>query len=312
MAIVKIKRIGICGTDLHAFEGMQPYFQYPRILGHELSAEIVQCTPGKGFRPGDTVTIMPYFYCAKCYACRTGKTNCCVNLKVAGVHTDGGFAEYYSVPEFALLHSRGLTHDELALTEPFAIGAHGITRASVQPGETVLISGAGPIGLSLVAFVKLAGANVIVMDVNNFRLDFCKKHLLADHIINVQDENADQQFEDLTSGDLAPVVIDATGNINAINNAFRYMAHGGRYVLVGLQKENISFSHPDFHKKEGTLLSSRNATKKDFEYVIEHVVSKKIDPLQFITHRASFYNVKDDFPKWIDPENRVIKAIVEL
>lgn len=312
MAIVKVKRIGICGTDLHAFEGTQPYFQYPRILGHELSAEIADVSSNNNFKTGDTVTIMPYFYCGKCYACGIGRTNCCANLKVAGVHTDGGFAEYFAVPEFSLLHNHGLTHDQLALTEPLAIGAHGIRRANIKPGEAVLIIGAGPIGLALIAFAKLAGARVIVMDVNKFRLDFCRAQRQVDAVIDASDENANQQLENLTDGNLAPAVIDATGNIRAINNAFRYMAHGGRYILVGLQRDNIVFSHPDFHKKEGMLMSSRNATKEDFQYVIESIASGKIDPVKFITHRVKFNEVKDKFATWLNPANNVIKAIVEV
>ncbi|MBL7698620.1 MAG: zinc-binding alcohol dehydrogenase family protein [Chitinophagaceae bacterium] len=310
-AIIKIKRIGICGTDLHAFEGTQPYFQYPRVLGHELSAEIADISPNNGFKPGDIVTIMPYFYCGKCYACRNGKTNCCANLRVAGVHTDGGFADYFSVPEYSLIHGNGLSHDQLALVEPLAIGAHGIRRAAVKHGEIVLIIGAGPIGMALIAFAKMTGARVMVMDVNKFRLDFCREQLNVE-AINAADKTASQQFEDLTNGELAHVVIDATGNIRAINNAFGYMSHGGRYILVGLQKENIVFSHPDFHKKEGTLMSSRNATVDDFNYVIESIASGKIDPLKFITHRAAFGRVKEQFANWLNPANNVIKAVVEI
>ncbi len=309
--IIRIKRIGICGTDLHAFEGTQPYFQYPRILGHELSAEIVDTPPG-GFNTGDIVTIMPYFYCGTCYACRIGSTNCCANLQVAGVHTDGGFAEYYSVPNYAIVASNGLTLDQLALTEPLAIGAHGIRRADIKEGETVLIIGTGPIGMALITFAKLAGAVVIVMDVNDFRLDFCKTHLGVEYILNAKNPSTNKQFEDITNGELAPVVIDATGNIAAINNAFRYMSHRGRYVLVGLQKESITFSHPDFHKKEGTLMSSRNATKADFEFVIDSVHSKRIDPLPLITNRVPFLKVKDEFASWLNPANNVIKALVEV
>lgn len=309
--IIRIKRIGICGTDLHAFEGTQPYFQYPRILGHELSAEIVDGPPG-GCRTGDVVTIMPYFYCGTCYACRIGNTNCCANLQVAGVHTDGGFAEYYSVPQYAIVPSRGLSHEQLALTEPLAIGAHGIKRANIKEGETVLIIGAGPIGMALITFAKLAGARVIVMDVNEFRLSFCKNILGVNHTLNAKDPSTNKQFEDITKGELANIVVDATGNIGAINNAFRYMSHAGRYILVGLQKDTITFSHPDFHKKEGTLMSSRNATKNDFEFVIDNIGSKKIDPLPLITHRVAFANVKDEFSTWLLPASNVIKAVVEL
>jgi threonine dehydrogenase-like Zn-dependent dehydrogenase len=151
--ILRVQRIGICGTDLHAFEGTQPYFQYPRVLGHEL-AGIIEQTDAAGFKKGDAVTVIPYFYCGKCVACRNGKTNCCVSLQVCGVHIDGGMAEYFSVPSYSLVHSEGLSFDELALVEPLAIGAHAVRRAAVSANEFVLVMGAGPIGLGTMEFAR--------------------------------------------------------------------------------------------------------------------------------------------------------------
>src|SRR5882762_3533347 len=129
-SIIKIRRIGICGTDLHAFEGTQPYFEYPRILGHELSGELVEFDDAPGFNIDERVTFIPYFNCGTCVACRSGKSNCCVNLKVCGVHIDGGMVEYLSVPSYSLVHGNGLGYDQLALVEPLAIGAHAIRRAA--------------------------------------------------------------------------------------------------------------------------------------------------------------------------------------
>src|ERR1700726_952874 len=168
-AIVKVKRIGICGTDLHAFEGTQPYFEYPRILGHELSGELIEFDDAPGFIIGEQVTFIPYFNCGTCIACRSGKPNCCVNLKVCGVHINGGMVEYLSVPSYSLVHGDGLSFDELALVEPLAIGAHGIARADIKKGEFVLVIGAGPIGLGAIEFARIAGARVIVLDVNDVR-----------------------------------------------------------------------------------------------------------------------------------------------
>ncbi|HTI58249.1 zinc-binding alcohol dehydrogenase family protein [Mucilaginibacter sp.] len=309
--VIKIKRIGICGTDLHAFEGTQPYFEYPRILGHELAAEIVDTDAAPGFGRGEAVTIIPYFNCGNCIACRSDKPNCCVSLKVCGVHIDGGMAEYLSVPSYSLVHSNGLTFDELALVEPLAIGAHGIRRAGVTPGEFALVIGAGPIGLGAMEFARIAGANVIAMDINTSRLAFCKDRLKIGHTVNALSEDVMEQIRDITHGDMPTVVIDATGSQKAINNAFQYLAHGGRYVLIGLQKGEISFSHPEFHKREGTLMSSRNATRADFELVMLALKDKQIDPLTYITHRVTFDQVKGEFPSWLKPENGVIKAMVE-
>jgi 2-desacetyl-2-hydroxyethyl bacteriochlorophyllide A dehydrogenase len=308
-AILKVKRIGICGTDLHAYEGSQPFFNYPRVLGHELALEVVEAA---GFEKGEAVTIIPYFNCNKCIACRSGKPNCCAQINVFGVHIDGGMKEYISVPVSSLLHGEGLSFDELALVEPLAIGAHGVRRAEVKEGEFVLVVGAGPIGLGIMEFARIAGAHVIALDINEQRLAFCKDKLKVAYAINGAIENVMERLQQITNGDMPTVVIDATGSLKAINNAFQYMAHGARYVLVGLQKENLSFSHPEFHKREATLMSSRNATKEDFAKVITSMKEGKVNPATYITHRVSFSEVKDNFNSWLNPASGVIKAMISL
>jgi 2-desacetyl-2-hydroxyethyl bacteriochlorophyllide A dehydrogenase len=310
-AILKIKRIGICGTDLHAFEGTQPFFSYPRILGHELAAEIVE-VESNDFIVGDKVTFSPYFYCGKCVACRNGLTNCCADIKVFGVHIDGGMCEYISVPLHYLIKANEMSFDELALIEPLAIGAHGIRRAAVKPNEYVLVIGAGPIGLGVMEFARIAGGHVIAMDVNDQRLAFCEEKLNVANTINPVKEDVAEQLKLITNNDMPTVVIDATGNLKAINNAFQYMAHGARYVLVGLQRNEIVISHPEFHKREATLMSSRNATPEDFNHVLNSMKNKLLDPATYITHRVQFNKVKDNFESWLDPANGVIKAMVEV
>ncbi|WP_121355671.1 zinc-binding alcohol dehydrogenase family protein [Flavisolibacter nicotianae] len=311
-AIIKIKRIGICGTDLHAFEGTQPFFEYPRILGHELSGELVAFDDAPGFQLGESVSFIPYFNCGTCIACRSGLPNCCANIKVCGVHVNGGFVEYLSVPSSSLLHGEGLSYDELSLVEPLAIGAHGVRRTGLREGEFVLVVGAGPIGMGVAEFARIAGGNVIVMDINDNRLAFCKEKLAVHETINPLREDALALLKKITNGDMPTVVVDATGNLKAINSAFQYMAHGARYVLVGLQKGEICFSHPEFHKREATLMSSRNATRQDFEHVMESMKKGLVKPATYITHRVKFDKVKEQFESWLKPETGVIKAIVEL
>jgi 2-desacetyl-2-hydroxyethyl bacteriochlorophyllide A dehydrogenase len=308
-AIIRIRRIGVCGTDLHAFEGTQPYFNYPRILGHELSGELID-GGAEGFEPGDIVTFLPYYSCGECIACISGKTNCCVNMQVCGVHVDGGMAEYLQVPSDNLVSGGGLGIDELALVEPLAIGAHAIRRANVQLGEFVLVIGAGPIGLGIMEFARIAGGKVIAVDVNEQRLEFCRKQLKVDYTINPLKEDLNLKLAEITAGDMLPVVIDATGNQKAIVDSFKYMAHGGRYVLVGLQKGDIVFSHPEFHKREGTLMSSRNATRADFEQVINCIKQGLVDPKTYITHKVNFDDAKESFESWFNPESNVIKAMI--
>jgi 2-desacetyl-2-hydroxyethyl bacteriochlorophyllide A dehydrogenase len=310
--LLSVKRIGVCGTDLHAFEGTQPYFSYPRILGHELAATIADANGAEGFKDGDAVTFIPYFNCGKCIACRSGKPNCCTSIQVCGVHADGGMREYLPVPAHALLYSGGLSFDELALVEPLAIGAHGVRRAGVIPGEFVLVVGAGPIGLGIMEFARIAGAQVIAMDINETRLAFCREKISVPHTVKATNTNVTAQLLEITGGDMPSIVIDATGSLNAINNAFQYLAHGGRYVLVGLQKGDISFSHPEFHKREATLMSSRNATRQDFEQVMDVMKGGLVKPATYITHRVDFDAVKTEFGGWLNPANGVIKAMISV
>lgn len=311
-SILRIRRIGICGTDLHAFEGTQPFFSYPRILGHELAGELIDADGAPDFSIGEAVTIIPYFNCGKCIACRLGKPNCCVDMRVCGVHQDGGMVEYLSVPSYALVHGEGLGYDELALVEPLAIGAHGVRQAKVLPGEVVLVIGAGPIGLGIMEFSRIAGATVIAVDINETRLAFCRTQLGVRHTINAQEPDVVHQLATLTNGDMPTVVIDATGSLRAINTAFSYLAHSGRYVLVGLQKGDISFNHPEFHKREATLMSSRNATRVDFEHIIASLKKGLISPTTYITHRVGFDQIQAEFARWLDPVNGVIKAMVQV
>jgi 2-desacetyl-2-hydroxyethyl bacteriochlorophyllide A dehydrogenase len=311
-AIIKIKRIGVCGTDLHAFEGTQPFFNYPRILGHELAGELVEFDNAPGFEKGESVSFIPYYNCGKCIACRNGKPNCCVQMQVCGVHVDGGMVEYLSVPSSSLLHSEGLSFDELALVEPLAIGAHGVRKAAIMPDEYVLVMGAGPIGLGVMEFARIAGGKVIALDINKERLRFCKNKLHVAHTIDASNDDIIGKLMEVTNNDMPTVVIDATGNLKAINNAFNYMTHGARYILIGLQKENISFSHPEFHKREATLMSSRNATRQDFEHVITNIKNGKVKPTTYITQRVQFDNVLEEFESWLDPSNGLIKAMIEI
>ena len=310
--IIKIKRVGICGTDLHAYKGTQPYFNYPRILGHELSGDVVETNDINGITEGNSVTIIPYFNCGHCIACRNNLPNCCTNIKVCGVHVDGAMREFLSVPSYSIVQHAGLDYDALSVIEPLAIGAHGVKRAGVKPGEFVLVMGAGPIGLGAMQFASIAGASVIALDINNEKLQFAKNKFNIPYIVNASGTHVEEELLDITNGDMPTVVIDATGNRQAINKALMYLAHGGRYVLIGLQKDEICFSHPEFHKRETTLMSSRNATRTDFNYVIECIEKKLVDPLAYITHRIKFAELKDAFETWLNPGSNVIKAIVDF
>ncbi len=311
-ASLKIHSIGICGTDLHAYSGDQPFFTYPRILGHELAAEIISIEPNsRGLKNGDRAIIMPYVSCGKCFACRQGKTNCCVQIKVLGVHTDGGMQEVISVPTELLLPAHSLSWDEMAVVEPLAIGAHAIRRSFLQKEETVVVVGCGPIGVGIMLFAKLLGARVIAMDVNEDRLKYVKDEIGIELTIDVTKDPTGEMRE-LTDGDLAHVVFDATGNKKALETGINYMGSGGRYVLVGLSKGELVFTHPEIHARETTLLCSRNATEEDFNYVINVLRNGQFPIDSFITHRVPFTAMIDHFDSWLKPETGVIKALVEM
>jgi hypothetical protein len=310
--LVRIRRIGICGTDLHAFKGEQPYFNYPRILGHELSGEIVERSDNAcGLRVGDPVVIIPYIECGQCIACRQGKTNCCVQLKLFGVHLDGGMQEYMSIPVDHLIKSENLNLDQMAMVECLGIGAHAVRRSQIKEGEVVMVIGAGPIGIGVMHFAKEVGAKVIALEVMKERLEFCRNRFKVDYVIDAQGDPT-KEIESITNGNYPHVVFDATGHAGSMMNAFNLVSHGGRLVLVSLVKENITFYDPDFHRRELTLMSSRNATREDLEHVVHSIEEGKVDASSFITHRATFDQVIDQFKSWLKPETGVIKAMVEL
>ncbi|HEY8903560.1 MAG TPA: zinc-binding alcohol dehydrogenase family protein [Chthoniobacterales bacterium] len=312
-ALVKVHRIGVCGTDIHAYNGKQPFFSYPRILGHELGVEVLAVAADvTNVAPGDRCAVEPYLNCGKCIACRRGKGNCCTSLKVLGVHTDGGHRERIVVPAAKLHPSKKLTLEQLALVETLGIGAHAVDRAQIEAGETALVIGTGPIGLAVIQFAQAAGARVIAMDVNDARLAFCRDTLGVAHAVNATAPDVVAELETLTNGDLPTAVFDATGNPRSMMASFNYPAHGGRLVFVGLFQGDVTFNDPNFHKRELTLMGSRNARSADFPRIIELIETGKVDTTPWITHRASFDAVPAEFPKWVNPETGVLKAIIEL
>lgn len=311
--LVKMSRLGICGTDLHAFGGRQPFFTYPRILGHELAAKIIDTDDNAAaLAPGDQVAIIPYLECGSCVACRAGRTNCCVDLKVLGVHQDGGMCEQLVIPQTHVIKNNGIPLDHLALVECFAIGAHAVRRGGIRQGEHVLVAGAGPIGLGIMQFARVQGGRVTALDISTERLDFARHHLGIEQVVNPAEEDAKARIADLTDGDFPTAIFDATGNKTSMQNNFHLLAHGGRYVLVGLVIDDICFPDPEFHKRETTLMSSRNAVRDDFLWVMQCMAENRLAVDPMITHRCSFSHLLDEFAHWTHPESHVVKAVVEF
>jgi len=308
--LVRIRRIGVCGTDLHIFTGNQPYLSYPRIMGHELAGTVEEAPQGSSLSAGDIVTIIPYMSCGHCSACLKGKSNCCRNIGVLGVHRDGGMVEYLSVPQQFVLKAEGLSLDQAAMTEFLAIGAHAVRRGAVEKDQHVLIVGAGPIGMAVAVFAVMNGATVTMIDSREDRLSFCRDHLGVANIVQLGEGDKDRLSE-ITEGNFFDVVFDATGNPKAMERGFSFVGHGGAYVLVSIVASDISFNDPEFHKRETTLLGSRNATPEDFERVLEALRAGRV-PEALITHRMTLAEVPANFASLTDPRAGVIKGMVEV
>jgi 2-desacetyl-2-hydroxyethyl bacteriochlorophyllide A dehydrogenase len=309
--LVRIRRAGVCGTDFHIFRGKQPFLTYPRVIGHELAGEVVEAPAGSALSPGETVAIIPYLSCMRCIACRHGKTNCCQSIRVLGVHIDGGLCDFLAVPERNVVPVGDLSVDQAAMIEFLAISAHGVRRAAPGTGDRVLVVGAGPIGMAAVIFAKSRGATVTALDVRADRLAFCREQLGTDETVEVG-AAAGNTLERITGRDFYDLVIDATGNPASMERGFGYVAHGGAYVFLGIVQGDLTFSDPEFHKRETTLLASRNATREDFEAVLAAIRMGRVPTTALNTHRASLEELPDLFPEWMAPEAGVVKALVEI
>jgi len=308
--LVRPRRVGICGTDYHIYEGKHPFLEYPRVMGHELGVEVVEAPAGSDIRPGQIFAVNPYLSCGHCIACRRGKPNCCVRISVLGVHQDGGMGNLLSLPPGNLIAADGLTLDQCAAVEFLAIGAHAVRRGAVAQGDRVLVVGGGPIGLGVAIFAKRAGGMVAVLDREAERAQ------AAAGVVGVQaftgDETGLAAMAAFAANEGYDVVFDATGSPRAMEQGFDHVAHGGRYVLVSVVKEPISFMDPDFHRKEMTLLGSRNATAQDFETVVAAIKDGSAAVDKLITHRTDLAGAVGDLPRWATQKTGLIKAIIEI
>ena len=309
--LVRIRRIGICGTDYHIFEGSHPYLKYPRVIGHEFSGEVLEAPSGSALKPGETVVINPYVACGKCIACRNDRPNCCVQISVLGVHKDGAMCERIAVPERNLYSARNLNVDQAASCEFLAIGAHAVARSALPPGARILVIGAGPIGLGAALFAGIAGGTVTIMDRDPERLTFAIDAGIAAWAIEAGERSQDLIAE-ATGGEGFDFVFDATGNRASMEAAFRPVAHGGTLVLVSVVNESITFSDPEFHKREMTVMGSRNATRADFARVIGAIEQGKVPLDRLLTHRTSLAGVITDLPRWAREKRGLVKALVEV
>lgn len=313
--LFRVHRMGVCGTDLGGYLGKMPFFSYPRIPGHELGVEVIEVgSRVTHLQPGDRCAVEPYMNCQTCYACRRGFTNCCEHNQTLGVMCDGGLTSRMVLPGRKLHRANALTYDQAALVETLAIGCHAVNRGAARPGEYVLILGAGPIGLSALEFVKLSGATPIVADISESRLRFVRETMGVRHTLRIQGDASDiEQMASITNNQLADLVIDATGNNRSMTRAFEFTSFAGRIVYVGITQQTLEFPQaPLVHRRELTILASRNAVSGDFTRLAALIEDGKIDTAPWITHHAAFDEVPDIFPRWVEPETGVIKAMIDI
>ena len=263
-ALLKIKYCGICGADVATFTGNQPFTTYPRIPGHEFSAEIVEIEENdRGLKVGDIVTANPYFNCGHCYSCERGIVNACTDNQTMGVQRDGSFAEYVAMPIERIYPGKGLSAKTLALIEPFSIGYHAVSRGHVKPGHKVLVIGAGAIGIFAAVSAKLKGAEVYISDVFEKRLENALK-FGVDGIIDVSKEDLLERTKEITNGNGFDICIEAVGQSATFLNCIDAAAFGADIILIGNGKKETTFNHSILLKKELNVYGSRNALKKDF------------------------------------------------
>lgn len=287
-ALIRIKAAGICGSDIGAFRGTNRLVSYPRIIGHELAGEVVTISPDnkKGIKPGDRVVIDPYIYCSHCYPCSIGRTNCCTNLKVPGVHINGGMAEYFTHPEDLLIRiPEELSFAEAAMAEPMTISLHGIHRGNLKKGEYCVIIGAGPIGLIAAMIARAYEAHPILIDVVQERLDFSRRQGIK-YIINPDSTNPEKLIYEITNGTMAQLVMECSGSNKAIKASLNYVSHAGRITFTGWPKQETNLPTDIITKKEIDIRGARTSAG-EFEEALELMKSKKVDLTETLTKTVS-------------------------
>ena len=300
--LVAIRAIGICGTDIGGYLGKMPFIECPRILGHELGVEVLAVGEGvTHLKPGDRCSVEPYLNCGYCHACQQGKTNCCESLQVLGVHIDGAMRERMILPAHKLHPANALSFEQLALVETLAIGCHAVNRATLCYGDDVLIIGAGPIGLTVLEFARLAGASITLLELNENRRLFVQQNYPGVSVV-----------ESLPDEPCAQVIFDATGHPGSMARAFRLARFTGRIIYVGITKEPVLLDDPLFHRRELSLLSSRNAVASDFTRILGLISSGQIDTRPWITHRCTMDELPSRMAEWIKPQASVVKAVISL
>ncbi|SNS18743.1 2-desacetyl-2-hydroxyethyl bacteriochlorophyllide A dehydrogenase [Anaerovirgula multivorans] len=311
-ALLKIKYCGICGSDIATYTGNQPFASYPRIPGHEFSAEIIEVEDNNlGLQKGMIVTANPYFNCGSCYSCQKGKVNCCESNETMGVQRDGSFAEYLTMPIERIYNGKTLSAKTLALIEPFSISYHAINRGDIQKEDKVLVFGAGAIGIFAMIAAKLRGAQVYITDVFEDRLKQAMQ-MGADGIINASKEDINERVKEITEAYGMDVCIEAAGLPETFLNCIDSVAFGGKVVLIGNGKRETAFNHSVLLKKELNVYGSRNSLLNDFLSLIDLVTDDKVDIEKIVTDVFELHNVIDAFESLKNNDGSKLKVLVKF
>ncbi len=324
-ALLKLRFGGICGSDLGSYRGTFAYFDYPRIPGHEFSAEIVEIDENEqGLSQGMLVTANPYFNCGHCYACENGIVNACMDNQTMGCQRDGAFCEYITMPVERLYPGKGLSAKALAVVEPYCIGHHGVVRARVKAGEKVLVVGGGTIGLMAAIAAKRAGAHVYLCDLPEAEEKITKSQRAFGFegvILNRGADSLRQATIDITGrnetgertqGNGFDVCIEAVGLPETFQNCVDCAAFGGRVVLIGVGKLNLDFYFTAIQKKELHVLGSRNALKEDFLSAIDAAVRGEIDLESVITSVYPFRQAQKAFMDFNLHREKILKVLIDF
>lgn len=314
-ALLKLLYGGICGSDLGSYRGGNAYVSYPRVPGHEFSAEIVEVDDnGLGLKPGMIVTCNPYFNCGGCYSCQRGLVNACTDNQTMGVQREGAFAEYITMPIERIYDGKGLDPKTLTLIEPFCISYHGVSRANVQPGEKVLVVGAGTIGVLAAVAAKAKGAEVTICDVAPDKLDYAHRTFGLDHkLLNESPAAFAKGVEEFTGGNGYDVAIEAVGMPQTFQSCIDAACFGGRVVLIGVSKRNIDdFFFTIIQKKELNIYGSRNALKKDFMELIDLVKAGGVDLDKIVTNTYKWTDAPQAFEEFAANAGRMLKVVLDF
>ena len=311
-ALLKIKYVGICGADLASYTGNQPFTTYPRIPGHEFSAEIVEIPENdKGLKKGDIVTCNPYFNCGECYSCKRGYVNCCTDNQTMGVQRDGAFCEYISMPVERIYQGKGLSAEELALIEPFSISQHAVSRAEIKDSDSVLIIGSGPIGLFALLAAKQKCKKIVVADILDNRLELAKEYG-ADAVVNTKETSLVEFTDKYTEGNGFDVCIEACGAPETFLGCIDCCSFAGNVILIGNGKRETNFVHSVILKKELNIHGSRNALKDDFINNIETVASGKADVMKMVSGVYDIYDAEKAFEALKNNNGTLAKLLIRI